>query len=369
MVNYLHQISIFYYLLNEFCLQLNVKLLISRGMENINMLHTFFKALTFLLFSLSSLLPMGALAQTTTKAKLQLAITVDDLPDHGELPAGWTYEELSAKFLAAFKAHHLTGVYGFVNSHVINEDKPELLHILEEWHAAGQKLGNHTYSHMDFNSSSLKDFETDILKNEVILSKLAPPEEFKYLRFPFLSEGKTLQNFRDLRSFLKEHEYKVAPITADFHDWRWNDAFPRCVKHNRKAEIAQLKVKFIEKALKALVDAEKEMTGLFARPVKHIQLLHFGAFDAMMMDELLTAYEKAGVEFISLDEALQDPIFNESSPPTPDTLRDMTEKELGSIEHGKTEQRIDTDELAEEKEFDSYCKPSLSKLFSTKVKT
>jgi hypothetical protein len=39
-------------------------------------------------------------------------------------------------------------------------------------------------------------------------------------------------------------------------------------------------------------------------------LLHIGAFDAWILDDLLTAYEKNGVKFVSLHEALQDEVYN-----------------------------------------------------------
>lgn len=44
--------------------------------------------------------------------------------------------------------------------------------------------------------------------------------------------------------------------------------------------------------------------------IKNILLLHIGAFDPLMLDDLLTAYEENGVKFISLHEALQDEVYN-----------------------------------------------------------
>ena len=45
---------------------------------------------------------------------------------------------------------------------------------------------------------------------------------------------------------------------------------------------------------------------IFKRPIKQILLLHIGAFDALMLDELLSAYKKAGVKFIGLNAAVRD---------------------------------------------------------------
>lgn len=48
---------------------------------------------------------------------------------------------------------------------------------------------------------------------------------------------------------------------------------------------------------------------LFNRDIKNILLIHINAMTASMLDELLTAYEKNGVKFISLSDALNDEIY------------------------------------------------------------
>ena len=50
--------------------------------------------------------------------------------------------------------------------------------------------------------------------------------------------------------------------------------------------------------------------GLFKREIPHVLLLHIGAFDAEMLDRLLTAYEKRGVKFISLVQAEKDEVYS-----------------------------------------------------------
>ena len=54
---------------------------------------------------------------------------------------------------------------------------------------------------------------------------------------------------------------------------------------------------------------------LFGRPVRHILLLHVGAFDARMLDGLLSLYEKLGVAWVSFDAAMADPIYLEEPQP------------------------------------------------------
>jgi len=50
---------------------------------------------------------------------------------------------------------------------------------------------------------------------------------------------------------------------------------------------------------------------VLGRPVRHILLLHLGTLDGDAIEDLLTAYEAAGVRWIALDEAFADPIYTE----------------------------------------------------------
>ena len=76
----------------------------------------------------------------------QVAITFDDLPEHGDLPPHATRVGVAKSILATLKREGLPPVYGFVNG-VALEDTPSEAGVLRAWRAAGQPLGNHTYSH------------------------------------------------------------------------------------------------------------------------------------------------------------------------------------------------------------------------------
>ena len=286
----------------------------------------------------------------------EMAITVDDLPVHSDLPDHWTYDRILKQFIQAFKKHHLTHTYGFVNALAIDRT-PDLIQILKGWKSAGHLLGSHTYSHLDYATHTLPEFTKDILANELTLKSISPSKEYHYFRFPFLSEGNTLDKFRSLRDFLKENKYQIAPVTTDFHDWRWNDILPSCIDNHSKKDLKTLKKLFLTHASQALIRAKNESLKLFHRPAKQILLIHFGAFDAIMLDKLLTLYEKSGVKFISLDEALTDPMYNQEFPKENEfnSLRSITEAEL-IYEQTHVNNTNMIDEKNETDEFDQYCR-------------
>lgn len=101
-------------------------------------------------------------------------------------------------------------------------------------------------------------------------------------------------------------------MTVDFFEYEWNDPYVRCLKKNDENSIAWLKNNYIEQANNALIISHELSTMLFKRDIKNVLLIHINSFTAEMLDELLNAYEKHNVKFISLSEALSDDVYQKA---------------------------------------------------------
>ena len=242
---------------------------------------------------------------------IEVAITVDDLPVHGDISKNTNRLHIARTMLATFKKHHITGVYGFINgSNATNSDTQKILAL---WVDSGQLLGNHTYSHMNINDNTQNQFIEDIKKNEPILSKFMNNKDYRYFRYPYLREGDT-QNKRDaVRKFLLDNHYQIAEVTLDFWDYQWNAPYARCLNQQNQKAITDLKRTYLEASTGAIEAAQSLSQLLFKRDIKHILLLHIGELDAVMLDQVLTNYEKLGVKFISLQDALRDKVYRINS--------------------------------------------------------
>src|SRR3984885_8036551 len=161
----------------------------------------------------------------------KVAITFDDLPLNGDLPPGVTRVEVIGNTLAVLKVRHVPAVYGFVNARKLegNEDAAEALKL---W-ADTEPVGNHTYSHLDLNANSAEAFEREIAEDEPVLELVAPKDSnWRWLRYPFLREGDTVEKRRAVRAYLEARQYRVAQVTLDWEDYMWNSAYARCVAKN-----------------------------------------------------------------------------------------------------------------------------------------
>jgi peptidoglycan/xylan/chitin deacetylase (PgdA/CDA1 family) len=99
---------------------------------------------------------------------------------------------------------------------------------LEAWRKAGSPLGNHGWSHMNLNQHAIEEFESDVSKNEPLLSQWMDGQDWHWFRLPFLAEGDTPEKKAAIRTFLLQHGYKIAGVTMSFGDYRWNEPYARC---------------------------------------------------------------------------------------------------------------------------------------------
>jgi len=156
-------------------------------------------------------------AQTRT-----VAITIDDLPfvsgnesrPMHVMDAEWAAAS-NHKLLAGLTRHHVP-VIGLVNEKGVEELGLDVgTKVLQEWIQSGFDLGNHTYSHPDFDDLTAAQFEDEIVRGEktfLPLMKVASRQS-KFFRFPFNHTGDTKEKHNAVAAFLAQRGYRTAPCT------------------------------------------------------------------------------------------------------------------------------------------------------------
>ena len=245
-------------------------------------------------------------------AGIRLAITVDDIPEHGDDLAGVTREQITSAVVGALKANAAPGVYGFANAYGLAA-KPTEITIYEYWLQAGYPLGNHTYDHLNLDEVTAPAFNANIAKLDLLLDTLSPVspliEHRRVFRYPYLAEGDTLAKRDTVREYLKTNGYRIAEVTTDYNDWAWNAAYVRCSRLHDAKSIEWLKERIIISA-EETVKAESGLAlKLFGRNIDQIVLTHDCALEAVMLGKTLARLRSDGVILISLDEALRDSAY------------------------------------------------------------
>lgn len=102
------------------------------------------------------------------QAKINIALTVDDLPVSGIGVKGIDRVQIVEKFTKSLKQNKVKGVYGFLNGiQAVNQAKR--LEVLKKWKEAGHYIGNHTLAHGGLSKLSVADYVKEIEKNETFL--------------------------------------------------------------------------------------------------------------------------------------------------------------------------------------------------------
>ena len=286
---------------------------------------TAFKAhATRALIAAFALLPCFATAE-------KVAITFDDLPVNGTLSAGVSEADLVRRVLPLLKG--MPPSYGFINARKL-EGTPAGALALKLWMEGGQRVGNHTYDHIDLSKNSAEDFQRRIDQNEPALLLLAADDSWRWFRYPYLHEGDTAEKRKSVRDHLQQRGYTIAQTTLDYEDYLWNSTYARCVDKGDAKAIEWLRKSYLETAA-AYLDLNREMAKIvYGREISHVLLLHLGAFSPEILPPLFDLMRQKGFEFVTLEEAQSDPAYR-SDP-------DFVSPKTGTL----LEQHMDARELA-----------------------
>jgi peptidoglycan/xylan/chitin deacetylase (PgdA/CDA1 family) len=249
-------------------------------------------------------------------AKLKVALTFDDLPLNGLLPTGTLRSDYARDTIKVLKKHHIPPSYGFINARGL-ERNPDGALALEIWVEGGHPLANHTYSHLDLTKNTAEDFQREVLLNEPMLELLMAPQgkgvgaghDWRWLRYPYLHEGDTLEKRRAVRAFLAENGYRIAQTTLDFEDYLWNSAYARCWMRKDETSIQWLKESYRTAAREFTRFQVQNSRDMFGRDIHHVMLLHQGAFSPQILPDLFRILDEEGFVIVTLEEAQKDAAY------------------------------------------------------------
>ena len=244
----------------------------------------------------------------------QVCFTLDDLPVVSYGINDSTYQkELFHKIVRSLKTNNIPAI-GFVNARKLylnGKLLPFQVNLLKSWSANGLELGNHTFSHPDYNSVPFREFTTDVIKGGPILKKVLKEQNqsLKYFRHPFLHVGNSKVKADSLTDFLTKRNYVAAPVTIDNEDYLFALAYKKAKDKNDSALASKIGGDYIAYMEQKLKYYEMLSNQLFGRNISHTLLMHSSLINADYLDSLIAMYKSNNYTFVSLGEALKDPAY------------------------------------------------------------
>lgn len=260
------------------------------------------------------------------QSKIEMAITFDDLP----VSSRASVEQM----VSALNKHQVPTPYGFVTGSYIyraGTDSTSQQAILDYWLQQGFSLGNHGFNHL-----AIKRYNTpaeawrNIQMNERALQQIdryQQQQKERVYRYTFLDEGFNTEIGNTFRHNLVTQGYKIAHVSINPADWIWAEKYQACRKQNNEEAMTLLKDQFIQYTLEVIKSRQEAAQMLLQREMKHILLLHANEFMGEVLEPLLVALSQSGVTFISLDEAMSDPLYQQYQQQTLPKQSDILNKQ------------------------------------------
>ena len=252
---------------------------------------------------------------------IKLAVTIDDMFMWEGMPApeGHTPQAVAQKLTEAFAAHAIKGVYGFSNTIPVEIDRT-LTSVFDHWAETGHYTANHTHAHASLNWVTPDAYIGDIERTEEIIGQWSAAAPKRYFRYCMDMWGDTPQKQEAVQGYLKREGYTPAPVSLWFHDVQWVVPYWRAYRKGDEEAIRRLRTLFVEAAVTSMKNHAALSERVLGRAVPHIWLVHGTPIGGDCASAILDAFASEGVEFITLDEAMADPVYNAPVAPTPKFL-------------------------------------------------
>jgi peptidoglycan-N-acetylglucosamine deacetylase len=258
------------------------------------------------------LMSVSVSAQTNNSSR-RMAVTFDDLPyvvvGQQDLPSA---QRATKEILRVLQTQRVP-VVAFVNEGplLVAGEVDARIALLQQWVDAGMILGNHTYSHPDFNTLTIQQFQDEIIKGEVITRRLMQSRQpyQLYFRHPYTHTGDTQAKKEAIEIFLAARGYKVTPHTIDSTDYIFNVCYLRALRNKDEALAKRLREAYLNFTIAATEFAERFSPEIFGREITQTLLLHANDINADCLDEMLRRLAARGYRFVTLDEAMSDPAY------------------------------------------------------------
>jgi peptidoglycan/xylan/chitin deacetylase (PgdA/CDA1 family) len=246
----------------------------------------------------------GGVPALALKPATQFSITMDDFYWRGAVKQ--TAQERNQSILDTLNKHKITAAAFVIGRNIEDQEGKDLI---AAWDKAGHLIGNHTYSHREFNApeATVKGYSEDILRAEALLKDYSRFR--KYLRFPMLKEGDTAEKRDGMRAFMTQNGYRNGHVTIDNSDWAVDQRLTARLKKDPKADLKPYRDFYLEHMWARAEYYDSLARRVSGRHVKHTILTHFNLLNGLFLNDVLDMFKQKGWEPIDAEEAFSDSVF------------------------------------------------------------
>ncbi len=241
----------------------------------------------------------------------KIAITIDDVPNTRKFQLD-NYRSILLEKLDSLNIP----IAIFVNEGFVakTDSFHKNLDLLTSWVSKDYTtIGNHTHSHSRYSEVGFDAFKTDIEKGEVLLKELTNKhgKTLKHFRFPYNDLGIDSIQHTLIDRALRKKNYMSTPFTIESSDWMFNYIYEYYLSSSdleKAKEIGQL---YVDKTIDYIHFFDSLSYAKYGRKVNQIYLCHDNYLNADYLTTIIDQLKKESFNFISIDEAIQDPAYDQ----------------------------------------------------------
>lgn len=247
---------------------------------------------------------LGGVPALATKPATQFSITMDDF--YWRNPVKQSEHERNQSILDTLNKHSIKAAAFVIGRNIETQEGKDLV---AAWDKAGHLIGNHTYSHRNFNApeAELNAYQEDILRAEGLLKEYARFR--KYLRFPMLKEGDTPAKRDGMRNFMSRNGYRNGHVTIDNSDWAIDQRLTARLKKEPNADLKPYRDFYLEHMWARAEYYDSLAQRVAGRPVKHTILTHFNLLNGLFLNDIIQMLKGKGWQPIDAEDAFTDSVF------------------------------------------------------------
>lgn len=250
-------------------------------------------------------------AVAPANARDRVALTFDDLPGMTQLQSQPYVTYFNDALLHGLRRHHIPAT-GFVNEGKLAElDREKQIDVLRLWIRAGMPLGNHTFSHEGPNSIGAQAYIDDIARGETVLRPLLLEHgrNLRWFRHPYLETGAPREVKLTIDRWLREHGYRIAPVTMENSDWLFAEPYDDAIARHDAARATHIRAVYLAYSGQMIGWYRQAAHVLLGRDFAFVMLLHSTRLNADSIDALARLLRKNHLRPVSLETAMRDPAY------------------------------------------------------------
>jgi len=213
------------------------------------------------------------------------------------------------RLLTALNESGMPATVDFVNGRFFDPG------LAEQWVAAGNLLGNLTYDNRRAGQLGVDEFVSDIAKADERLAQLLQKQArpVKYFRYPAHRVPRDRSSRELIDQYLGSAGYTTVPYTIESKDDKLADIYCKALDEADKSCASLVKVNYYSVLMDTTLRARAAARELTGRDASQILVLYCNQFTCDTLAETLAWYRRLGARFISLDQALRDPLYKSTT--------------------------------------------------------